>query len=90
MYRPSRQYIIDSFSAAAPGEDGEEGDADAGGEDSDVMAATVAQLPAVALEGIWDNLIYEDNVKLRLLNYINSTQLFGERTVDFNVITWNR
>lgn len=54
------------------------------------MAATVAQLPSLALEGIWDNLIYEDNVKLRLLNYINSTQLFGDRQVDFNVITWNR
>lgn len=54
------------------------------------MAATVAQLPALALEGIWDNLIYEDNVKLRLLNYINSTQLFGDCRVDFNVITWNR
>jgi hypothetical protein len=54
------------------------------------MAATVAQLPAQALEGIWDNLIYEDDVKQRLLNYMYSTQLFGDRAVDFNVITWNR
>ncbi|KAK9899767.1 AAA-domain-containing protein [Cystobasidium minutum MCA 4210] len=89
VYRPSREYIIDSFSAAAPGED-DGGDGEAAGEDNDVMAATVAHLPAMSLEGIWDNLIYEDNVKLRLLNYINSTQLFGDRMVDFNVITWNR
>ena len=74
--------------------DGDDGQAedndDDQGEDKDVMAATVGQLPAVALEGIWDNLVYEDDVKLRLLNYIASTQLFGDRQVDFNVITWNR
>lgn len=86
VYRPSKQYIIDSFSAAEEQEDDGEG----AGEDNDVMAATVAHLPTASLEGVWDNLIYEDNVKLRLLNYINSTQLFGDRSVDFNVITWNR
>ena len=54
------------------------------------MAATVAMLPSVALEGIWDNLIYEDDVKTRLLNYIQSTQMLGDKQVDFNIITWNR
>jgi len=54
------------------------------------MAATVAHLPAQALEGIWDNLIYDDNIKQNLLNYIHATQLFGDKQVDFNVITWNR
>lgn len=87
VYCPSRAFIVDSFSAAAP-EDHDS--ADGQGEDSDVMAATVAQLPSLALEGIWDNLIYEDDVKLRLLNYTNSTQLFGDKAVDFNVISWNR
>jgi hypothetical protein len=91
VYRPSQQYIVDSFSAAQDlGEDEDDDNADATQEDSDVMAATVAQLPSLELEGIWENLIYEDNVKLRLLYYINSTQAFGDRNVNFNVITWNR
>lgn len=90
VYRPSQQYIVDSFSAGEPGEDDAEDGNDGAGEDADIMAATVAQLPSVALEGVWDTLIYEDAVKLRLLNYINSTQIFGDRMVDFNVITWNR
>lgn len=88
VYRPSQAFIIDSFTAGQP--DFDDADATGATEDSDVMAATVAQLPALELEGIWDNLVYEDDVKVRLLNYIYSTQLFGDRQVDFNVITWNR
>ena len=87
IYCPSQAFVVDSFSAAPPGESGE---AEPGSEDSDVMAATVAMLPSVALEGIWDNLIYEDDVKTRLLNYIQSTQMLGDKQVDFNIITWNR
>lgn len=92
IYTPSPTFIVDSFSAGPPNaeEDDANGNGASSGEDSDVMAATVAQLPAQALEGIWDNLIYEDDVKERLLNYIYSTQLFGDKAVDFNVITWNR
>ena len=104
VYCPTSTFIVDSFTAgpkprtqttdAFGNTDGDDAQAEDGdedqGEDKDVMAATVGQLPAVALEGIWDNLVYEDDVKLRLLNYIASTQLFGDRQVDFNVITWNR
>lgn len=87
IYCPSRAFVIDSFTAAPPGQDLEGGEP---GEDSDVMAATVAQLPSLALEGIWDNLVYDGDVKARLLNYINSTQVFSDKRVDFNIITWNR
>ncbi|GJN92360.1 hypothetical protein Rhopal_005390-T1 [Rhodotorula paludigena] len=58
--------------------------------DSDVPAASVLELPSLALEGVWDTLIYEGDVKAKLLNYIYSTMLFSDAMVDFNIVTWNR
>ena len=54
------------------------------------MAASVLELPSLSLEGIWDSLIYEGDIKGKLLNYIYSTILFSDAKVDFNIITWNR
>lgn len=36
------------------------------------------------------SLVYSDDIKARLLNYIYSTILFSESDIDFNVIAWNR
>ncbi|GAA6013615.1 hypothetical protein JCM10207_004791 [Rhodosporidiobolus poonsookiae] len=58
--------------------------------DSDVPAASVLELPALSLEGVWDSLIYEGEVKEKLLSYIYSTMLFSDAAVDFNIVTWNR
>ncbi|GAA5897625.1 Pch2p [Sporobolomyces salmoneus] len=58
--------------------------------DSDVPAASVLELPALSLEGVWDTLIYEGQVKEKLLGYIYSTMLFSDASVDFNIVTWNR
>jgi hypothetical protein len=35
-------------------------------------------------------LIYDDDIKARLLRYISSSVLFSESKVDHNVISWNR
>lgn len=53
-------------------------------------AASVLHLPSRSLEGIWDSLIYEGNIKEKLLSYIHSTMLFSDAAVDFNIVTWNR
>lgn len=37
-----------------------------------------------------DSLIYEDNIKTSLLNYISTTLLFSDAKVDFNLVSWNR
>ncbi|GAA5959456.1 hypothetical protein JCM3765_002332 [Sporobolomyces pararoseus] len=58
--------------------------------DSDVPAASVLELPSLSLEGVWDALIYEGEVKEKLLGYIYSTMLFSDASVDFNIVTWNR
>lgn len=35
-------------------------------------------------------MVYADDLKSRLLNYLHSTVAFSEAEVDFNVVTWNR
>lgn len=59
-------------------------------DDSRTSAATICELPSRLHEGLWDSLVYPDDIKEKLLTYIHSTSLFAENEVDFNVISWNR
>ncbi|KAJ3920204.1 P-loop containing nucleoside triphosphate hydrolase protein [Lentinula edodes] len=59
-------------------------------DDDETMAATVRELPNRSWEGLWDSLIYEDNIKLKLLDYIHATLVFSDAEVDFNLVSWNR
>ncbi|PCH41410.1 nucleoside triphosphate hydrolase protein [Wolfiporia cocos MD-104 SS10] len=60
------------------------------GEGEEVMAASVCELPSLAWEGLWESLIYSDDVKSKLLDYIYATIVFSDADVDFNVVSWNR
>ncbi|GAA6016077.1 hypothetical protein JCM8202_005403 [Rhodotorula sphaerocarpa] len=80
LYQPPSSSRLTEFTTSNADEDG----------DSDVPAASVLELPSLSLEGIWDSLIYEDDVKEKLLNYVYSTMLFSDASVDFNIVTWNR
>ncbi|KAJ9101158.1 hypothetical protein QFC21_003376 [Naganishia friedmannii] len=103
VYQPSSQHGVDEFAATTGGEYQshkrsvmwvlaktyvpiKEEDND----ESNVMAATVRELPSRDMDGLWDSLIYADDVKPRLLNYIYTTLLFSDANVDFNIVTWNR
>ncbi|KAJ9100780.1 hypothetical protein QFC19_005519 [Naganishia cerealis] len=81
VYQPSSRIGVDEFAATTGDEDNDE---------SNVMAATVRELPSRDMDGLWDSLIYADDVKPRLLNYIYTTLLFSDANVDFNIVTWNR
>ncbi|KAJ3778370.1 P-loop containing nucleoside triphosphate hydrolase protein [Lentinula raphanica] len=59
-------------------------------DDDETMAATVRELPNRSWEGLWDSLIYEDNIKMKLLDYIHATLVFSDAGVDFNLVSWNR
>ncbi|EIM88236.1 thyroid receptor-interacting protein 13 [Stereum hirsutum FP-91666 SS1] len=61
-----------------------------GAEGEEVMAATVCELPSKMWDGLWDSLIFSDDTKSRLLDYIYATVLFSDADVDFNIVTWNR
>ncbi|KAJ3170599.1 Pachytene checkpoint protein 2 [Geranomyces variabilis] len=68
----------------------EEGVDQVGDDEQDVVASNHWLLPARGLQGAWDSLIYEDNVQLKLLDYVYTSMLFGDRGVDPNLVAVNR
>ncbi|KAJ7507541.1 P-loop containing nucleoside triphosphate hydrolase protein [Mycena galericulata] len=59
-------------------------------DDDETMAASVCELPNRGWEGLWDSLIYADDIKMKLLDYIHATLVFSDANVDFNLVSWNR
>ncbi|KAF0387780.1 Thyroid receptor-interacting protein 13 [Gigaspora margarita] len=59
-------------------------------EEENVLTANYWDLPARALDGLWNNLIFDENIKTRLLDYVYTTILFADRNVNSNIISWNR
>ena len=47
-------------------------------------------LPAREFDNLWSSLVYESNVKQRLLLYAASAVLFGERGVNSQLVSFNR
>ncbi|KAH8414176.1 hypothetical protein KR222_011516 [Zaprionus bogoriensis] len=66
---------------------GGEGDGD---EIDLVIAANHVLLPAKEFIGLWDNLIYEEGLKEKLLKFALSALSFSQHSVDSNVIACNR
>ncbi|PWO00180.1 AAA-domain-containing protein [Tilletiopsis washingtonensis] len=80
IYQTAPDSSVEEFSAGLGDEEGEE----------QVVAASVLELPSESVEGVWESLIYGDDIKLRLLNYIATTLRFSDANVDLNVVAWNR
>lgn len=70
VYQPSDADAFEEFASGGRG-DGEE-----------VMAASVCELPSLAWEGLWESLIYTDDIKSKLLDYIYATVVFSDADVD--------
>lgn len=51
-------------------------------DDDDTMAASLCELPNRSHEGLWDSLIYADDIKMKLLDYIHATLVFSDANVD--------
>ncbi|XP_067948861.1 pachytene checkpoint protein 2 homolog isoform X2 [Watersipora subatra] len=56
----------------------------------EVSAATHWLLPADEMEGLWENLIFDSEIKNNLLHYARTTMLFSSANVNSNIISWNR
>ncbi|KAI0269239.1 thyroid receptor-interacting protein 13 [Gloeopeniophorella convolvens] len=78
VYQSTDGETAEGFSSG-PSSDGEE-----------IMAASVCELPSRQWEGLWDSLIFPDDTKSKLLDYIYATVLFSDANVDFNIVSWNR
>ncbi|XP_072250488.1 pachytene checkpoint protein 2 homolog isoform X2 [Leuresthes tenuis] len=59
-------------------------------EDEELSAANHWLLPAAEFHGIWESLVYESGVKIKLLDYVTTTIYFSDKNVDSNMISWNR
>lgn len=59
-------------------------------DDEELAAANHWLLPSTDFHGMWDSLVFDDDIKRNLLNYAATTLLFSDRKVDTNVISWNK
>ncbi|KAK0468103.1 P-loop containing nucleoside triphosphate hydrolase protein [Desarmillaria tabescens] len=80
VYQPSDTDSFEEFSNSAGSKDDED----------DTMAASVCELPNLSWEGLWDSLIYADDIKMKLLDYIHATLIFSDADVNSNLVSWNR
>lgn len=79
IYRPhTRDIEVEMF----------QDDQDGGNED--VPASNHLLLPSHSLDGLWENLIYEDGLKENLLKFAESSLVFSAHNVNQNVISCNR
>lgn len=93
-YQPSENDTVEEYANSS------------GDSSEDVLAASVCELPCRSWEGLWDGLIYADNIKLKLLDYIYATLVLSDANVDcayvdfgrrpvtdcylVNLVSWNR
>nr|XP_056713655.1 pachytene checkpoint protein 2 homolog [Euleptes europaea] len=59
-------------------------------ENENIIAANHWVLPTAEFHGLWESLVYDNEVKSDLLDYVTTTLLFSDRNVDSNLISWNR
>lgn len=71
VYQPSETDAFDELATGSGRGEGEE-----------VMAASVCELPSLSWEGLWESLIYSDDIKSKLLDYIYATVVFSDADVD--------
>lgn len=75
-YQPSENDTVEEYT---------NGSGDSAG---DPLAASVCELPCRSWEGLWEGLIYADNIKLRLLDYIYATLVLSDANVDCTYVTF--
>lgn len=71
VYQPSDGNSFEEFSSGPGGQD-----------DDDTMAASVCELPNRDWDGLWNSLVYADDIKLKLLDYIHATLILSDANVD--------
>ena len=56
----------------------------------EINAGRQMTLPARELDGLWGSLIYDSDVKSKLLRYVSTALKLSDCNVDPNLISWNR
>ena len=68
--------------------DEEAAEEDAG--DGESVAFQLWTVPALEFDGLWESLVFEEEVQPRLLRYVSTGLRFSAAGVDSRVIAWNR
>lgn len=55
-----------------------------------INACDITLLPNTHLDGLWETLVYDEQLKNNLLNYVNTIMLYSDKGVDPNIISFNR
>lgn len=63
---------------------------DCDGENETISAANYCLLPHATFNDIWENLIFDSNIKHKLLEYASTSMIFSQHSVNTNIICWNR
>ncbi|KAG0286196.1 Pachytene checkpoint protein 2 [Linnemannia gamsii] len=79
VYQLQRQGAVEEYT-----------DFGSGDMDESVMMAHHWTLPCEELEGVWDSLIFEDRLEVKLLEYVYTTILFSDKNVNPHLVSWNR
>lgn len=59
-------------------------------EDDGLPAASHWVLPSAEFEGLWENLIFDTDIKTRLMQYMSTALMYADHKVDPNIISWNK
>ena len=60
------------------------------GEDSNLPATELWELPNLHLAGAWESIIVSDSIKRKLLGYCGTSMQFADAGIDPSIISWNR
>lgn len=58
--------------------------------EEDSPSALITFLPSRDFHGLWDNLIFDDDLKDQLLNFVTTSLAFADMKVNSKTITWNK
>lgn len=59
-------------------------------ESGEFASFQVMSLPHANLDGLWEALVYGEDIKRRLLDYVYTAMLFTQKGVNSHVVGWNR
>lgn len=58
--------------------------------DEDLAAASHWILPSRDFDGLWESLVFDEDIKTKLLSYVATTLLFSDKKVNSNIVSWNK
>ncbi|KAK9477744.1 P-loop containing nucleoside triphosphate hydrolase protein [Lipomyces japonicus] len=59
-------------------------------DDEHSTAAVITELPHRSLEGLWESLVFDEDIKHRLLHFMSTMMLFSDHKINYRIVTMNR